>query len=58
MKRIFTYLALVSLLAVSACDAWLDVKPYDKMSQDELLSTEDGFMKLLNGIYIEPCRWR
>ena len=53
MKRIFTYLALVSLLAVSACDAWLDVKPYDKMSQDELLSTEDGFMKLLNGIYIE-----
>lgn len=46
-------MALVSLLAVSACDAWLDVKPYDKMSQDELLSTEDGFMKLLNGIYIE-----
>lgn len=46
-------MALASLLTLSACDAWLDVKPYDKMSQDELLSTEDGYMKLLNGIYVE-----
>jgi len=46
-------MALVSLLSMTACDAWLDVKPYDKMSQDELLSTEDGYMKLLNGIYVE-----
>lgn len=52
MKRIFIYIALASLL-LTACDAWLDVKPYDKMSQDELLSTEEGYMKLLNGIYIE-----
>lgn len=46
-------MALASLLTLSACDAWLDVKPYDKISQDELLSTEDGYMKLLNGIYVE-----
>ena len=39
-------------VAVS-CDKWLDVKPYDKISQDELLSTEEGFIKLLNGIYVE-----
>lgn len=37
----------------TSCDVWLDVKPYDKMSQDELLSEEEGFIKLLNGIYIE-----
>ena len=43
----------MSLMALSSCDAWLDVKPYDKMSQDELLSTESGYIKLLNGIYIE-----
>lgn len=43
----------MSLMALSSCDAWLDVKPYDKMSQDELLSSESGYMKLLNGIYIE-----
>jgi hypothetical protein len=41
------------VLLVTSCDLWLDVKPYDKMSQDELLSTEAGFIKLLNGIYIE-----
>lgn len=53
MKRIFTIIIAVSLLMVTSCDSWLDVKPYDKMSEDELLSTEDGFIKLLNGIYIE-----
>ena len=53
MKRILTYFTAMSLLVMTSCDAWLGVKPYDKMSQDELLSTEDGFMKLLNGIYIE-----
>ena len=53
MKRIFTYLTAVSLLVMTSCDGWLGVKPYDKISQDELLSTEAGFIKLLNGIYIE-----
>ena len=53
MKRIITYLAAVSLLIMTSCDGWLGVKPYDKISQDELLSTEAGFIKLLNGIYIE-----
>ena len=40
-------------MALTSCDAWLDVKPYDKMSEEELLSTEAGYIKLLNGIYIE-----
>ena len=44
---------MMSLLVVASCDKWLDVKPYDKMSEDELLLTEEGFIKLLNGIYIE-----
>ena len=53
MKRLYTYILMMSLLVVSSCDKWLDVKPYDKMSEDELLRTEEGFIKLLNGIYIE-----
>lgn len=52
MNKIFAYVALLLLVSTS-CDRWLDVKPYDKMAQDELLSTEGGFIKLLNGIYIE-----
>ena len=40
-------------MVLTSCDAWLNVTPYDKMSQEELLSTEAGYMKLLNGVYIE-----
>ena len=53
MKRLLTIMAAGVLLLFTSCSDWLDVKPYDKMSQDELLSDEDGFIKLLNGIYIE-----
>ena len=44
---------LIMSLGVQACSKWLEVKPYDKMSEDELFSTEEGFFKHLNGIYIE-----
>lgn len=53
MKKIFTLFAIMSLMTAVSCDAWLDVKPYDKMSEGDLLSSEDGFIKSLNGIYIE-----
>ena len=56
MKRIYTLIAFAVLLSAVSCDRWLDVKPYDKISQDELLSSEEGFMKLLNGIYVELNR--
>lgn len=29
------------------------MKPYDQISEEELLSSEEGFFKLLNGVYIE-----
>jgi len=41
------------LLAAAGCSKWLDVQPYDKISEEELLSSDEGFRKLLNGIYIE-----
>ena len=53
MRKIFAYMMTMAMMVLSSCDAWLDVKPYDKMSQDDLLSTESGFIKNLNGIYIE-----
>lgn len=56
MKKIFIVFVMMSLMTAVSCDAWLDVKPYDKMSEDELLSTEEGFIKFLNGIYIELNR--
>ena len=51
MKKI--YLILLFAFAAVSCSKWLDVKPYDKISNDELFSTESGFIKHLNGIYIE-----
>ena len=56
MRKILTYVLMTTLVTLSSCDAWLDVKPYDKMSQDELLSSEAGYIKLLNGIYVELNR--
>ncbi len=47
----------VSLVAVCtallSCSDWLEVKPYDRISEDELKETEEGYQKMLNGIYID-----
>ena len=58
MKDVLKYviLAALSFLSLCGCAGWLDVKPYDKISEDELLSSEEGYMKLLNGVYIELNR--
>lgn len=52
-KIISLSLAVLLLPIMSGCGKWLDVQPYDKIAEDDLLSTEEGFMMLLNGIYIE-----
>lgn len=54
MKK--TIVIIVCILSCLSCSKWLDVKPYDKISEEELFSTEDGFLKHLNGIYIELNR--
>ena len=41
-----------STLMVS-CDSWLEVKPYDQISEGELLKSEEGYQKMLNGVYID-----
>ena len=55
MKKTITAIitAALCLPLLSGCGKWLDVKPYDEIAEDDLLSTQDGFMRLLNGIYIE-----
>lgn len=54
MKRLSIIFSVMLLCA--SCAGWLDVKPYDKISEEELFSTEEGFIKHLNGIYIELNR--
>lgn len=49
-------IAAAMVCCLSGCGKWLDVKPYDEMAEGDLLSTENGFIRLLNGIYIEMNR--
>jgi hypothetical protein len=47
-------LGLLSLvLSLSSCDSWLSVTPSDRLSEDMLFDSRDGYVKALNGIYIE-----
>lgn len=48
---------IVSLVAcltgmLGGCNRWMDVKPYDSMTEDQLYSTETGIQKALNGLYL------
>ena len=53
MKKIIytTIIACTTLFA--SCDSWLEVKPYDQIAEGELQKSEEGYQKMLNGIYID-----
>lgn len=55
MKQYMTRYIIIALTAIStaACSDYLDVRPYDKIAEDDLFATETGFQRLLNGIYID-----
>ena len=54
MKNIFyTMILACCTLLTTSCDDWLEVKPYDKISEGELLKSVEGYQKMLNGIYID-----
>jgi starch-binding outer membrane protein, SusD/RagB family len=49
--KIFSGCLLFSLFLVS-CKKWIDVKPSDRLTEDQLFSTTKGYLNALNGIYI------
>ena len=53
--RILKYMlcAVLGVLLLPGCDKWLEVQPYDQMAEGDLLGKEEGFRKLLNGIYVD-----
>ncbi len=42
----------LSLLSLS-CSKWVDVKPTDRLGEDQLFVNKEGYMKALNGVYVE-----
>lgn len=56
MKHFIITTSLIAAVTFgSGCSQWLDVQPYDQISEEQFFSSEEGFQKLLNGIYIELC---
>lgn len=53
MKKILYTMILACSTMMVSCDSWLEVKPYDKISEGKLQKSEEGYQKMLNGIYID-----
>ena len=53
MKR---YIVIFGIILMSGlfggCDNWLDVKPETEVNEDDMFSTEQGFMDALYGVYV------
>ena len=54
MKRLYkVYFSLFLSLFSFSCSKWIDVKPTDRLGEDQLFATKEGYQKALNGIYVE-----
>lgn len=49
--KIFT--VVISFMLLSSCSKWIDVKPTDRLAETVLFESKEGFLKALNGIYVE-----
>lgn len=53
MRRYLLYIVLLPLLLLTSCNQWLQIDPDDRIMEENLFSSRDGFTVALNGIYIE-----
>lgn len=53
MKKIIYTMIIACTTLFASCDSWLEVKPYDQIADGELQKSEEGYQKMLNGIYID-----
>lgn len=51
-KRLNILIGALALM-ITSCMNWLDVKPEDRMTDEQLYGTEAGFRIALNGVYVE-----
>ena len=49
----FKYGSILFIFTTLSCESWLDIKPIDRSSGAELFSSREGFIKALNGVYVE-----
>ena len=53
LKSIRMVCVALLVVVMSSCDSWLDLKPIDKVLEDQLYETEEGFKQALTGVYVE-----
>lgn len=53
MKNILKYSWMLGLLMFSSCSNWLNVEPFDQVSEEQQYGQAGGFYNQLNGIYKE-----
>ena len=56
MKKLINKSIILSLVvALTACNDWLNVSPKTDMKAEDLFSTEAGFRDALIGVYLYPA---
>jgi len=54
MKILYkVFICLMLSLFSFSCKKWVDVKPSDRLGEDQLFVNKEGYMKALNGVYVE-----
>lgn len=43
---------LLLLITICSCEGWLDISPKSSLKKEDLFKTEDGYLSVLNGVYI------
>lgn len=53
MKHTIKYFSILCITLLCSCGKWIDVQPTDRISEDQLFSSREGYLKALNGVYVE-----
>ena len=55
MKRIINHILAAAILTafLTSCNDWLDIQPSDRIAEENNFSSQSGFKKALNGVYVE-----
>src|SRR5687768_7687721 len=53
MKIKIVSICLLLTLVLGSCKKWIDVKPSDRLTEEQLFTSTEGYLKALNGVYVE-----
>ena len=51
-KKSILGVVAAGMIMLGSCNSWLDVQPFDSMTEEQLYSSEDGIRRALNGLYL------